>query len=96
MYKSNMVDVKDPSDFKRGSPIKTHTHSHHGCNHSHGNNGDDDHEHWKRFMEHTSCHGVFQIQNTRSKTGKWIWTAIVLGAFAGLVTMVCVDESWIR
>ena len=71
-------------DNKRNSvaPINTHD----GCDHSHG--GGYDRKHWKRFMEHTSCHGVFQIQNSNTKTGQWIWIVIVIGAIAGLLAMV--------
>ena len=64
--------------------IQTH---YHGCSHSHRKN-DDERSHWRRFMEHTSCHGVFQIQNSATKAGKYIWTLIVLIAATGLIGMV--------
>ena len=48
----------------------------------------DEQSHWRRFMEHTSCHGVFQIQNSATKLGQFVWSVILLANAIGLVLLV--------
>ena len=63
---------------------KNDNHHHEGCGHHHDH---DDSGHWRRYIEHTSMHGVFQIQNSVSKAAKLIWTLIVLAAVSTLIYM---------
>lgn len=58
----------------------------HHCHHHHHHN--DTESSWKHYVDHTSLHGVFQIQNSDTKWGRFAWMAIFVAALAGLTFMV--------
>ena len=55
------------------------------CGHHHPHDAESS---WKHYVDHTSLHGVFQIQNSDTKWGRLAWILIVLAALGGLTFMV--------
>ena len=95
-YSLNQQDHNNQYTSHQQEKGHTHHHKHHeGCEHHHHHScghhhdhGDGNSRHWRRYIEHTSMHGVFQVQNSVTSIGKIVWMLIVMASLGGLSFMV--------